>query len=86
MMKNKVLFPILFAVIAFLIGLNLRPMLAIIGPLFPVFATAGRIVVDDVQSADHAASGDDGSGRTLWPMADRPHRAGKRESPPVCSV
>lgn len=36
MMKNKVLFPILFAVIAFLIGLNLRPMLAIIGPLFPV--------------------------------------------------
>ncbi|MFL1818634.1 MFS transporter [Pantoea agglomerans] len=35
-MKNKVLFPILFAVIAFLIGLNLRPMLAIIGPLFPV--------------------------------------------------
>ena len=36
MMKNKVLFPVLFAVIAFLIGLNLRPMLAIIGPLFPV--------------------------------------------------
>ena len=36
MMKEKVLFPILFAVIAFLIGLNLRPMLAIIGPLFPV--------------------------------------------------
>ena len=36
MMKNKVLFPILFAVIAFLIGLNLRPLLAIIGPLFPV--------------------------------------------------
>lgn len=36
MMKDKVLFPILFAAIAFLIGLNLRPMLAIIGPLFPV--------------------------------------------------
>ncbi|MCD2357772.1 MFS transporter [Pantoea eucalypti] len=34
-MKNN-LFPILFAVIVFLIGLNLRPMLAIIGPLFPV--------------------------------------------------
>ncbi len=36
MMKSKLLFPILFAAIAFLIGLNLRPMLAIIGPLFPV--------------------------------------------------
>lgn len=36
MMKNKLLFPTLFAAIAFLIGLNLRPMLAIIGPLFPV--------------------------------------------------
>ncbi|SFO12986.1 MFS transporter, CP family, cyanate transporter [Candidatus Pantoea varia] len=36
MMKNKLLFPTVFAVIAFLIGLNLRPMLAIIGPLFPV--------------------------------------------------
>lgn len=36
MMKNKTGFPILFAVIAFLVGLNLRPMLAIIGPLFPV--------------------------------------------------
>ncbi|WP_434746219.1 MFS transporter [Candidatus Pantoea rara] len=35
-MKNKLLFPTLFAAIAFLIGLNLRPMLAIIGPLFPV--------------------------------------------------
>ncbi|MFW0700249.1 MFS transporter [Pantoea sp. R13S299] len=35
-MKDKVLFPILFAAIVFLIGLNLRPMLAIIGPLFPV--------------------------------------------------
>ncbi|MGJ0479840.1 MFS transporter [Pantoea agglomerans] len=35
-MKSKLLFPILFAAIAFLIGLNLRPMLAIIGPLFPV--------------------------------------------------
>nr|WP_090965543.1 MFS transporter [Pantoea varia] len=35
-MKNKLLFPTVFAVIAFLIGLNLRPMLAIIGPLFPV--------------------------------------------------
>jgi len=35
MMKNTTLFPILFAAIAFLIGLNLRPMLAIIGPLFP---------------------------------------------------
>ena len=35
MMKNKLLFPTLFAAIAFLIGLNLRPMLAIIGPLFP---------------------------------------------------
>lgn len=34
-MKNNLL-PILFAVIVFLIGLNLRPMLAIIGPLFPV--------------------------------------------------
>lgn len=35
-MKNKTGFPILFAAIAFLVGLNLRPMLAIIGPLFPV--------------------------------------------------
>ncbi|MDH2067162.1 MFS transporter [Pantoea sp. GD03673] len=35
-MKKEVLFPILFAAIAFLVGLNLRPMLAIIGPLFPV--------------------------------------------------
>ncbi|WP_410174110.1 MFS transporter [Pantoea vagans] len=30
------IFPILFAAIVFLVGLNLRPMLAIIGPLFPV--------------------------------------------------
>ncbi|WP_370513531.1 MFS transporter [Pantoea sp. M_4] len=30
------MFPTLFAAIAFLVGLNLRPMLAIIGPLFPV--------------------------------------------------
>jgi len=36
MMKNTLLFPTLFAASAFLIGLNLRPMLAIIGPLFPV--------------------------------------------------
>jgi len=36
MMKNKMLFPLLFAAIVFLVGLNLRPMLAIIGPLFPV--------------------------------------------------
>lgn len=30
------IFPTLFAAIVFLVGLNLRPMLAIIGPLFPV--------------------------------------------------
>jgi len=34
-MKNRMLFPVIFALIAFLVGLNLRPMLAIVGPLFP---------------------------------------------------
>jgi len=34
-MKNTRLLPAIFAPIAFLVGLNLRPLLAIIGPLFP---------------------------------------------------
>ncbi|WP_336756062.1 MFS transporter [Pantoea sp. USHLN298] len=34
-MKNTLLFPAIFALIVFVVGLNLRPMLAIIGPLFP---------------------------------------------------
>lgn len=35
-MKNVAPLPIIFAFIAFLVGLNLRPILASIGPLFPV--------------------------------------------------
>lgn len=34
-MQNTRLLPAIFAPIAFLVGLNLRPLLAIIGPLFP---------------------------------------------------
>jgi len=34
-MKNTRLLPAIFAPFAFLVGLNLRPLLAIIGPLFP---------------------------------------------------
>ena len=35
-MKNSSPFPAMFACIAFLVGLNLRPILAAVGPLFPV--------------------------------------------------
>lgn len=42
-MKNTPSFPAIFALIVFLVGLNLRPMLAIIGPLFPALQQQGGL-------------------------------------------